>query len=128
MAQSSAVTVRIVAFVVACANLTLASAHAEHWIPASSGTLGAMSGVQMCVDTESIKPDADGLTHYTHRMCVDENNPGYEEAVDCRQNLAGAIKVRIYSPHSPDLWTEDQYDKNSPGAADARYACAPRSQ
>jgi hypothetical protein len=119
---------RLIALAIAGATVPLAGAHAENWVQVVTGSLGSVSGIEVCVDEDRITNDSEGLTHFAYKVCAVKSGHGNEEALDCSQNLNGAVKVRVYALNSTDRWTEHQRDKDSPDAALARYVCAHRAK
>lgn len=103
-----------------CLALMLAApaAHAETWVH----TRDNGGGFPMCFDKDSVKLQADGLTHYAVKMCKDTAPQFY--AVDCTKNFKVELLVRIYDIGSTDRYREITVDDpNSGMAVDAAQAC-----
>jgi len=93
-------------------------ARAENW----AHTRDNGGGLPMCFDKDSIKPGADGLTHYAVKMCKDTGAQWY--AVDCTKNFKVELLVRIYDVGSTDRYREMTVDDMESGmAVDAMMAC-----
>jgi hypothetical protein len=103
-----------------CAALLFASsaARAETWVH----TRDNGGGYPMCFDKDSVKIDADGLTHYAVKMCKDTAPQYY--AVDCSKNFKVELLVRVYDVGSTDKYREMTVpDLESGMAVDAMMAC-----
>jgi hypothetical protein len=106
--------------VAACAAVLLAAsgARAETWVH----TRDNGGGYPMCFDTDSVKPGADGLTHYAVKMCKDTVPQFY--AVDCTKNFKVELVVRVYDVGSADRYREMTVDNLETGlGVDAMMAC-----
>jgi hypothetical protein len=93
-------------------------ARAESWLH----TRDNGGGYPMCFDTDSVKTDTDGLTHYAVKMCNDSTPQFY--AVDCAKNFKVELLVRIYDIGSATRYREITIDDpNSGFVVDALMAC-----
>ena len=94
------------------------SARAESWVH----TRDNGGGYPMCFDTDGVRTDSDGLTHYAVKMCNDSTPQFY--AVDCAKNFKVELLVRIYDIGSATRYREITIDDlNSGFAVDALMAC-----
>jgi hypothetical protein len=98
--------------------LGLTGAKAENWVH----TRANRGGLPMCIDKDSVKLGADGLTHYEVKMCKDTAPQYY--AVDCTQNFKVELVVRVYDVGSTDRYREMTVDSPDSGMwFDAAMAC-----
>ena len=98
--------------------LGLTGAQAENWVH----TRDNGGGLPMCINKESFKLGADGLTHYEVKMCKDAGPQYY--AVDCSQNFKVELVVRVYDVGSTDRYREMTVDSPDSGMwVDAAMAC-----
>lgn len=93
-------------------------ARAENWVH----TRDNGGGLPMCFDKDSVRVDADKLTHYAIKMCQDTGAVQY--AVDCTQNFRVEVVVRVYDRRDPTHYNEIVVDDPQSGTAvDAAMAC-----
>lgn len=93
-------------------------ARAENWVH----TRDSGSGLPMCFDKDSVRPGADGLTHYNVKMCQDAGYQVY--AVDCTKNFKVELLIRVYEQGDSGRSREFTIDDlNSGMAVDAIMAC-----
>ena len=93
-------------------------ASATNWVH----THDTGSGLPMCIDKDSPKLGADGLTLYAVKMCKDPEPQWY--AVDCSKNFKVELVVRIYDAGFTGHFREFSVDNLDSGLAlGAMMAC-----
>lgn len=94
------------------------AARADNWVH----TRDNGGGLPMCFDKDSVKTEADNLTHYAAKMCQDTAPQWY--AIDCTKNFKIELLVRIYDRGDTGHYREMTADYPDSGfALDADMAC-----